>query len=122
MVSEKKYQSLEQIKSELSQHTGSATLYEGYMKIFLTEGALDFAEKANAYWLVNDASVILKLKLSHEPFVAIKTTVHNKGAVVIYDDGDGNELFRQEYEYTDLPNGNFSLWACDSVLMLPSEY
>ena len=45
---------------------------------------------------------------------------------MIYDDGNGNELARQEIPYTDFPMEAVLLYACWDgehwVIMLPSEY
>ncbi len=58
--------------------------------------------------------------------MVIKTTVKRRGAVIVYEAGNGTELARQEIPYTDLPLANIDLYACwDSehwVIMLPSEY
>jgi hypothetical protein len=45
---------------------------------------------------------------------------------MVYEDGDGNELARQEIAYTDLPIDHIPLYSCWDgehwVIMLPSEY
>jgi len=53
-------------------------------------------------------------------------TVKRTKAVMVYEDGNGNELARQEIPYTDLPIEPIPLYACWDgehwVIMLPSEY
>jgi hypothetical protein len=45
---------------------------------------------------------------------------------MVYEDGNGSELARQEIPYTDLPTDHIDLYACWDqehwVIMLPSEY
>jgi hypothetical protein len=45
---------------------------------------------------------------------------------MVYEDGNGRELARQEIGYTDLPIDHIGLYACWDgehwVIMLPSEY
>ena len=38
-----------------------------------------------------------------EWFVVVKTSVKRTKAVMLYEDGNGNELARQEIPYADLP-------------------
>jgi len=61
-----------------------------------------------------------------EWFVVVKTTVKHTRSVMVYEDGNGNELARQEIAYTDLPIEHISLYACWDgehwVIMLPGEY
>jgi hypothetical protein len=61
-----------------------------------------------------------------EWFVVVKTSVKRTKAVMVYENGNGYELARQEIPYTDLPLDRISLYAVwDTehwVIMLPSEY
>jgi hypothetical protein len=55
----------------------------------------------------------------------------NASAVVLCDDGNGNELYRQEIEWTDFPSRRFEFYCAEDgvlgngitrVILLPSEY
>ncbi len=59
-------------------------------------------------------------------FVLVRVQVSDGSALMLYEDGNGNEHARQEIPYTDFPLDNISLYACWDgehwVIMLPSEY
>jgi hypothetical protein len=78
------------------------------------------------FWLMDAIASHLVEIGTAEWFVVVKTSVKRTKAVMVYEDGNGNELARQEIPYTDLPLDQISLYACwDTehwVIMLPSEY
>ena len=87
-----------------------------------TDGVAYFAEKANAFWLINDISIRCHYsEMKNEPFIVIKVTTHKNRAAAEYSDGNGKVLFVERYFMTDL-EGNYTFYLTDNVLMLPSEY
>jgi hypothetical protein len=123
--------SAEDIRNILVQQTGS----ENYWSVFprdsapkITDGVKTMAELCGAFWLVTAvASWQNKERVRQEPFQVWKLVLSPQGdscaAVLIGEDGNDNEIARQEIEYTDfpLPEG-ITLYFTDGILLLPSEY
>ncbi len=112
--------------SQLGQFTGTGRYYRISRRLLLTDGTRYLAEQAACFWLMDAIASHLSEMGTAEWFVVIKTTVKRTSAVMVYEDGNGKELARQEIPYTDLPLANIDLYACwDTehwVIMLPSEY
>jgi hypothetical protein len=112
--------------NQLGQFTGTSGYYRISRRHLLTDGTRYLAEQAACFWLMDAIASHLEEIDTDEWFVVIKTTVKRSGAVMVYEDGNGQELARQEIPYTDLPLTHIDLYACwDSehwVIMLPSEY
>ena len=112
--------------NQLNQFTGTAKYYRISRRHLLTEGAKYLAEQAACFWLMDAIASHLVEIGTAEWFVVVKTSIKRTKAVMVYEDGNGNELARQEIPYTDLPLDQISLYACWDgehwVIMLPSEY
>ena len=112
--------------SQLGQFTGTGRYYRISRRHLLTDGTRYLAEQAACFWLMDAIASHLSEIGTADWFVVIKTTVKRTSAVMVYEDGNGNELARQAIPYTDLPLHHIDLYACwDSehwVIMLPSEY
>jgi len=111
---------------QLGQFTGTSRYYRISRRHLLTDGTRYLAEQAACFWLMDAIASHLSEIGTAEWFVVIRTTVKRRGAVIVYEDGNGTELARQEIPYTDLPLAHIDLYAFwDSehwVIMLPSEY
>jgi hypothetical protein len=112
--------------NQLNQFTGTAKYYRISRRHLLTEGTKYLAEQAACFWLMDTIASHLVEIGTAEWFVVVKTSIKRTKAVMVYEDGNGNELARQEIPYTDLPLDQISLYACWDgrhwVIMLPSEY
>ena len=112
--------------NQLNQFTGTAKYYRISRRHLLTEGTKYLAEQAACFWLMDAIASHLTEIGTEEWFVVVKTTVKRASAVMVYEDGNSNELARQEIPYTDLPLNYIPLYACWDgehwVIMLPSEY
>ena len=112
--------------SQLGQFTGTSKYYRISRRHLLTDGTRYLAEQAACFWLMDAIASHLSEIGTAEWFVVIKTTVKQTSAVMVYEDGNGTELARQEIPYTDLSLAHIDLYACwDSehwMIMLPSEY
>ena len=113
-------------QSTLSQFTGTARYYRISKRHLLTEGTKYLAEQAECFWMMDAIASHLAEIGTTDWFVAVKTTVTDAKALMVYEDGNGNEHARQEIPYTDLPLAAITLYACWDgqhwVIMLPSEY
>ena len=112
--------------NQLDQFIGTSGYYRISRRHLLTDGTRYLTEQAACFWLMDAIASHLDEIDTAEWFVVIKTTVRRSSAVMVYEDGNGQELARQVIPYTDLPLTRIDLYACwDSehwVIMLPSEY
>ena len=112
--------------TQLGQFTGTGRYYRISRRHLLTDGTRYLAEQAACFWLMDAIASHLSEIDTAEWFVVIKTTVKRTSAVMVYEDGNGKELARQEIPYTDFPLASITLYACWDqehwVIMLPSEY
>ena len=110
----------------LARFTGTERYYRISRHHLLTDGTKYLAEEAECFWMMDAIASHLSEIGTEDWFVQVKLQVHGIQATMIYDDGNGNELARQEIPYTDFPMEAVSLYACWDgehwVIMLPSEY
>jgi len=113
-----------ELTSSLSQFYGSDEIYR-YKLVpghFFTEGVKFLAENAGAYWLLDLIfSHQLDPKVAGEEFQVWILKVENQKGIAICEDGNDNEVTRQEIEFTDFPLPEIRLWLENKTLMLPSE-
>jgi hypothetical protein len=109
---------------DLSGFTGSEKLYKDQLGAVITEGVKYFAEEGEAFWAVSDMIVICKIHklVKDNPFVSIIVSASNEKAAITYENGNGVRLFKQEYDYTTLPNGVWKFYFTDNTLMVTGEY
>lgn len=109
-------------QSDLDGCTGSTKLYFNrlFRKCEYTEGIKLIGDNG-ATWLQTDVLAVLCHKLADQHFVCIKATKEESGAKVVYDDGNGNVLHKQEYEFSDLPC-DVKMFCVNNRLILASEY
>lgn len=116
------------LTEELKNFTGSETFYKIFGDTVITEGVKYFADKAEAYWLIQDIVINCKMRneLKNEGFISIKAykplDLMKDGILVAYEDGNYLELYSQYYPNSKLPKGVYSFWFTDNTLLLPSEY
>ena len=116
-----------EILKNLVQFTGSEKLYRYNLfgiESFLTDGVKYLAESAQCFWLIN-------VILSHQIYKNVRNEefqvwrlkkLENGEFIVVADDGNKNEITRQEIGDSDFPLDNVDLWFINKTLMLPTEY
>lgn len=89
-----------------------------------TDGARYVAETAGAYWLLDKIATVgtMDPAVRKEGFQVWRLAVKGDSATLIAEDGDDNVIYSEEISYTDFPAPGVTLWMCDSVILLPSEY
>jgi len=109
---------------DLSGFTGSEKLYKDQLGAVITEGVKYFADEGKAFWAVSDMIVICKVHKNVKdcPFVSIVVKAGESNAAITYEDGYGNRLFKQDYDYSSLPVGEWKFYFTDNTLMVASEY
>lgn len=127
----------QEIRNFISQCYGSDKPYIKHSlskRLVFTDSVRVIREIAECFWLI-DAIASYQHKLIKESFQVWKfscnTTLHH--GTITCEDGNGNELVRQEIEYTNFPLDELTLWAElggygseenwneAMVLMVPSE-
>ena len=106
---------------DLSPFYGTENYYRHISGKVYTDGVQYFASQAGAYWFVD--LVLLELATDGGPFVAVTLTVKGDAADIRVTDGNDNDIvpvFR--VEWTDCPEGEYTFYICDGVMMLSSEY
>ncbi len=116
------------IRDVLAQAIGTTQ----YWKVFpgnndfkITDGVKVMFEMCDAFWLVTAIFFeTCNAKIKDEEFVVWRLEIKaDRSALLIGEDGNGGELLREEFFYTDFPlKEGIKLYWCDNVLMLPSEY
>jgi len=121
----------ETLKDELSNFTGSqkSARWSILSKDVATEGVIFLAENADCFWLLDlIASHQIDPKVKREEFQVWKLTgTPGDKATVVCEDGNDNEIARQELEFSTFPLSEITIWVSvngqDSrTLMLPGEY
>jgi hypothetical protein len=112
--------------ADLSYFTGSENWYRVplFGNVTVTDG-VHFIMGRGCSWMATDILAVVKLekKVRAEDFVSVKFRKNVDGsAVITYDDGNGNVLFRQSYDVADCPINEIDFYFTNDVLMLTSEY
>jgi hypothetical protein len=87
-----------------------------------TDGVQYFADQAGAFWFLDIVATEIYPFSDKYPFMTIYLTVRDGKAEIIVQDGDLSRLWQRQIEFTDCPDGVYSFFLVDDVLMLCSEY
>ena len=110
---------------DLSQFTGTEAYHRTFVfspKLKHTDGVQYFAEQAQAFWFLDIVATEIYPFSDKYPFLTIYLTVRDGKAEIIVQDGDISRLMQRQIEFTDCPEGVYSFFLTDDVLMLCSEY
>jgi hypothetical protein len=110
---------------DLSQFTGTEAYHRTFVfspKLKHTDGVQYFAEQAQAFWFLDIVATEIYPFSDKYPFMTIYLTVGDGKAEIIVQDGDISRLMQRQIEFTDCPEGVYSFFLTDDVLMLCSEY
>lgn len=112
--------------SELAQFTGTENWYRHALarNVHYTDGMLFLAERAGAYWLIDEIALAQKAEaaLMNEEFQVWTLIVEGSSALLCCDDGNDRLLLKKRIDYTDFPEPGIKLYVADGVIMLPGEY
>jgi len=114
-------------ESDLQQFTGSEHWYRHGLvpSVLFTDGAKHVADAAGAYWLLDEIALAQRIvkAVAAEEFQVWKLAVEaDSSALLSCEDGNGNEVFRKDIEFTDFPLKGVTLWCTGNTILLPSEY
>jgi hypothetical protein len=113
--------------------TGSTEWYRhGLVRtITYTEGAKYVADAGGAYWLLDEIALAQRAgnRVNAEAFQAWTLKVDRATSSAVLSCSDGGKAGRGEkivmekkIDFTDFPLDEITLWFCDNVILLPSEY
>lgn len=112
------------IRSVLSQAYGTSQYWKVFPDLLITDGVKFMAEMCEAYWLLNEIFFMLHdEKLKGEEFIVFQLTLKGRSATLKADDGNKHLLASLEIPFTDFPlQDGITIYWCDNVLLLPTEY
>ena len=112
--------------SDLRQFTGTEHWYRHGLvpSILFTDGAKYVADTAGAYWLLDEIALAQRFEPSvrAEEFQLWRLTVEDTTGTLSCEDGDGRTVFTKAIPFTDFPGEGVTLYCCNNVIHLPSEY
>lgn len=122
--------SADELNKVLQQCTGSEGLTPiQFTNIFVTDGIVTMAKKAEANWLVTDIAIacsgnvgIKDLKNLDFTLITFEVKEDKTASWIVQEDSDQPVLYYHKYDYTDFPVGTWKIYIRDHVMMLPSEY
>lgn len=107
----------------LNQFTGTEHWYKHLSGYVYTDGVLYVAQEGGAFWLIDKILFTTRTKKILQEFGAWKLEVsNNESAILVCEDGNYNELHREQIDWTDFPLKKIELWFENGVLILPSEH
>lgn len=114
-------------QAALAQFTATEACYPHHLVpgVRYTEGVRRMAEAADAYWLIDlIASFQGDERFIGEDFQVwtLKVHLHNGGAYVTCEDGQGRQIDGELSGFTDFPLREITLYFTSGVLTLTSEY
>jgi hypothetical protein len=114
-------------KADLANFTGTENWYRHPLakSILYTDGIQFLAQKAHAYWLLDEIAYSQKLtRISHQEFQCWTLNVNktDNTAVLKCDNGNGDIVFIKHIDYTDFPLEEIRIYCTNCVVLLPSEY
>lgn len=111
--------------SDLAYFTGTEAYYKFniFSPLVLTDGTKYLADKAGAYWLMDEIAFANKLpNVKAQYFQVWKLEVQGSKATLSCEDGNDNPVFAKPIDFTDFPLPEITVWCVDNVILLPSEY
>jgi hypothetical protein len=110
-------------RDALEQFTGTEQWYRHLSGYLYTDGVLYLAQEGGAFWLIDRILFMTMKKKELQEFGVWKLTINeNKSAILVCEDGNYHELYREKIDWTDFPLNTIELWFENGVLILPSEH
>ena len=110
--------------AELLNFTGTGNWYRHGLvrRVLFTDGVRFIADRAGAYWLVDEIATAQMLPLvAAEEFQLWHLSVSGTSAVLTCGDGNGEIIYRKGICFTDFPLPEIKLYFTNNVICLPSE-
>lgn len=109
------------VNENYRQFTGTENYYKYNSGLLLTDGVRQVAEDLKCFWLIDIiASYQHKINLDFQVWKLSRT--EGSMFVVTCQDGNYNEVIRQEIDYSDFEGDELTVWCESPVLLLPTEH
>lgn len=113
--------------ADIGQFTGTEQWFRHSLNrnVLYTDGVQYVAEKASAYWLVDEIALAQGHvpQVKAQPFQVWTLTVRaDHTATLACEDGNDNAVYAKEIPFTDFPAQGIRFFVADNTIMLPSEY
>lgn len=114
-------------KSDLGEFTGTEQWYSHPVikNILYTDGIKYVAEKAGAYWLIDE--IVFQqahpcVKKEEFQVWTLIVNLEESSAILACDDGNGWPVYTKQIGYTDFPLEKIKIYCTNNVILLPGEY
>ena len=107
----------------MSNFYGTEHYYRTYYGFVVTDGAKAFAEKAEAWWVMDIVGSIFMVKNKYftDDLVSIKLTVKDEQADIEFKNSE-KVFYTQHIPFTDCPAGEWIFFMDEGVMMWCGEY
>ena len=117
----------ENLTRELMHFTGSECFFRHGIieEVVLTEGAKFLADRAKAYWLLDEIALCQRYEenVAAQEFQLWTLSVNvDQTAILTCEDGNNHVVSRKQIECTDFPMSEVKLYCANNTILLPSEY
>jgi len=111
----------QQFENNLTQFTGTEKYYKYTLGLIYTDGVSWCINTCSCYWFLTVIGSYQQ-QLGKEEFQVWQLTkIGETKAIVTCEDGNKNELVRQEIPFTDFPYSRLTFWCINKTVLLPSE-
>jgi len=109
--------------NELRQFTGTDQWYKHISGYLYTDGVQYVAQEGGAYWLIDILLFTTRSKNSLQEFEAWKLEVNeDKSAILVCEDGNYHELYREKIGWTDFSLNKIELWFEKALLIAEGQH
>lgn len=111
--------------ADLAQFTGSENYFQHGVarQILYTEGVQFLAERAGAYWLIDEIALSqARPEIAAEEFQLWVLTVNESRAQLRCEDGNDNVVYAKDIDFTDFPLPTIRIYVANRTILLPTEY
>lgn len=114
-------------KTDLAEFTGTEKWYRHPIvkNTLYTDGIKYVAERAGAYWLIDEIAFNqMHLLVKNEEFQVwtLNVDLVKSTAILTCDDGNDNIVYTKQIGFTDFPMEEIKIYVTNNVILLPSEY
>ena len=113
----------EGLQNHMAYCTGTEFYYGTLWGFNYTDGVKEFAQKAEAYWFIDEVGVFLtKNPNFRSEFLSITLKVTGNKADILFKRDTHDVVYKKHIAFTDCPEGTWEFFYTDKVLLWNSEY
>lgn len=100
---------------------GTTKYYPLLNSLYLTDGTKTMADKLECYWIFDNIAIYDHF-IEQYDIVVVKIIAKENKATIEFLDGNDKGLALIPVQYTDLPDGEYEVWACKTELKGKKAY